>query len=119
MARKHLQQEPSLLALSEDKRRKTISKILDGPGRTYHRLFEHHLKSLGWQQARQQPERLKYLIWAAWFQINQVECSQIADGPPLVERTFVIETISRVLRRLGLRNRKRKTPSRSTPKASN
>lgn len=119
MASRHLEEHQSLSNLSERKRRKTIKRLLEGPGRNYHKQVEQHFRKLGWKQARQEPEHLKHLIWAVRYQVLSVECSQIAAGPPQVPTSSVSQTISRLLKQLGLRNRKRRgRPSKQSTKPS-
>lgn len=113
IARIHLEQHPLLSSTSEAKRRRTIAKLLAGPARDYHAEWEHHFKSREWKPTHQQPEHLKHLLWAVSHQVGGVEYSQIAVGPPLVPINTVSKAVSRILKRLGFRNRKgRGRPSR-------
>jgi hypothetical protein len=106
MAREHLEEHPSLSSLTEAKRRDYINKLLDGPGRSYYKQVERYFGRQGWKQTRQQPEHVKYVIWAVYNQVLGIKPSQIAAGPPLIETKAVSQAISRVLKRIGLRNRK-------------
>jgi hypothetical protein len=107
-ARRHLEEHPSLSSFSEAKRQKTIAKLLAGPARDYHAEWERYFKSRGWKQTRQQPEHLKHLMWAVRHQVGGVEYNQIAADPPPVPIDTVSKVISGILKRLGLRNRKRR-----------
>lgn len=106
MAREHLEDHTSLSSLTEAKRRDYINKLLDGPGRSYYKQVERYFGRQGWKQARNQPEHVKYLLWAAYYQVLGIKPGKIAAGPPLVEATAVSQSISRTLKRLDLRSRK-------------
>jgi len=106
MAREHLEEHPSLSSLTEAKRKDYINKLLAGPGRSYYKQVEHYFGRPGWKQARQQPEHVKHLLWAAYYQVSCVEPAQIAVGPPLTDATTVARFILKVLKRLGIPNRK-------------
>lgn len=105
-ARRHLEQYPDLSNQPETKRRKTIEKLLAGAARRYHARCERYFERRRWRQARQQPRYTNHIIWAARYQVCEVECDQIAADEPLISPSSITQTISRVLKRLGLRNRK-------------
>jgi len=102
--RETLQRDSSFV--SRTAQRRLINKTLRGPVARFLDQFERYSRRRGWKRERSKQEHPKHLMWTALHQILGIEHCRIAAGSPTVSIDTVSQTISRTLKRIGLRNRK-------------